>query len=461
MKNNNQQKSPGCLYILFNVFVVMPFLLFLIFFAFALLITICSKVHPAVLVLILIAIVAAAGYVLYKKHEKKKQAEENHTETVLQRTVDYPDPVKREPRQAPQPPDGLYEQDHLAKLAADQDARRAADAHYQFINPAPKPKEPLPNEGVRIALRTLEEAKQKRDAENAHYGTVFLDIETTSYNDNSAKYDNDILQVSIIDENEDVLIDQYCKPRKKESWENASKINSIYFSAVSDCPRFLDVKPYVQDIFERADKIVVFDYYFVKDYLEKYKFDLHKFRLTTPVYELRQYNVAHGIENPKWMTLENAADQFDLIYDRNNSLEDARAILKIYNFIEEQNNAVKKERSENKIDNSVKQKYKQNVNADKNGYFYGKKIAFIDDVSIPKEKAFEEVSNRGAIIRLTVSPTLDILVCGSRSVMMSYKYGEKSNEQKKAEQLNENGAHIEIMSAQKFIELLNQPAGRN
>lgn len=453
---NNQQKSPGCLYILFCVFVWMPFLVALIFFVFAFLLEICSKVHPAVLVLVLVAIVAAAGYVLYKKHEKKKQAEqnhietvlqrtvaysdpikresyqekhekkkqaeENHTETVLQRTVDYPDPVKREPRQAPQPPDGLYELDHLAKLAADQDARRAA---------------------------------------NAHYGTVFLDIETTSYNDNSAKYDNDILQVSIIDENEDVLIDQYCKPRKKESWENASKINSIYFSAVSDCPRFLDVKPYVQDIFERADKIVVFDYYFVKDYLEKYKFDLHKFRLTTPVYDLRQYNVAHGIENPKWMTLENAADQFDLIYDRNNSLEDARAILKIYNFIEEQNNAVKKERSENKIDNSVKQKYKQNVNADKNGYFYGKKIAFIDDVSIPKEKAFEEVSNRGAIIRLTVSPTLDILVCGSRSVMMSYKYGEKSNEQKKAEQLNENGAHIEIMSAQKFIELLNQPAGRN
>lgn len=422
MKNNNQQKSPGCLYILFCVFVWMPFLVALIFFAFALLITICSKLHPAVLVLILIAVVAAAGYALYKKHEKKKQAEENHTETILQRTVDYPDPIKREPRQAPQPPDSLYEQDHLAKLAADQDARRAA---------------------------------------NAHYGTVFLDIETTSYNDNSAKYDNDILQVSIIDENGDVLIDQYCKPRKKESWENASKINSIYFSAVSDCPRFLDVKPYVQDIFERADKIVVFDYYFVKDYLEKYKFDLHKFCLTTPVYELRQYNVAHGIENPKWMTLENAADQFDLIYDRNNSLEDARAILKIYNFIEEQNNAVKKERSENKIDNSVKQKYKQNVNADKNGYFYGKKIAFIDDVSIPKEKAFEEVSNRGAIIRLTVSPTLDILVCGSRSVMMSYKYGEKSNEQKKAEQLNENGAHIEIMSAQKFIELLNQSAGGN
>ena len=422
MKNNNQQKSPGCLYILFCVFVWMPFLTIVLSFVFLFLLSICSKAHPAVLVLILIAIVVTAGYTIYKKHEKKKQAEQNHIETVLQRTVDYPDPVKREPRQAPHPPDGLYEQDHLTKLAADQDARRAADAHYS---------------------------------------TVFLDIETTSYNDNSAKYDNDILQVSIIDENEDVLIDQYCKPRKKESWENASKINSIYFSAVSDCPRFLDVKPYVQDIFERADKIVVFDYYFVKDYLEKYKFDLHKFRLTTPVYELRQYNVAHGIENPKWMTLENAADQFDLIYDRNNSLEDARAILKIYNFIEEQNNAVKKERSENKIDNSVKQKYKQNVNADKNGYFYGKKIAFIDDVSIPKEKAFEEVSNRGAIIRLTVSPTLDILVCGSRSVMMSYKYGEKSNKQKKAEQLNENGAHIEIMSAQKFIELLNQPAGRN
>ena len=71
MKNNNQQKSPGCLYILFCVFVWMPFLLILVAFSFMLLVEICSKLHPAVLVLILIAIVAAAGYVLYKKHEKK------------------------------------------------------------------------------------------------------------------------------------------------------------------------------------------------------------------------------------------------------------------------------------------------------------------------------------------------------------------------------------------------------
>ena len=68
MKNNNQQKSPGCLYILLGVFVWMPFLLFLVFFIFAFLLEICSKVHPAVLVLILIAVVAAAGYVLYKNH---------------------------------------------------------------------------------------------------------------------------------------------------------------------------------------------------------------------------------------------------------------------------------------------------------------------------------------------------------------------------------------------------------
>ena len=84
---NNQQKSPGCLYILFCVFVWMPFLVALIFFAFAFLITICSKVHPAVLVLILIAVVAAAGYTLYKKHEKKKQAEQNHIDTVLQQAM--------------------------------------------------------------------------------------------------------------------------------------------------------------------------------------------------------------------------------------------------------------------------------------------------------------------------------------------------------------------------------------
>ena len=107
MKNNNQQKSPGCLYILFNVFVVIPFLVFLVFFVFAFLLQICSKLHPAVLVLILIAIVAAVGYALYKKHEKKKQADQNHIETVLQRTVDSTHPVITAPRQEPQPPQGL------------------------------------------------------------------------------------------------------------------------------------------------------------------------------------------------------------------------------------------------------------------------------------------------------------------------------------------------------------------
>lgn len=383
------------------------------------------------------------------KQKKKKEQEKNHIDTVLQKTVNYPKPIEKANQLNTKPKNNIALEETLNSPIFYQDDSKKLDAKTK------KPPKRMPED----YLSDLQLDKEKREQENAHYNAIFLDIETTSYNDNCAKYDNDILQVSIIDENQNVLINQYCKPRKKESWENASKINSIYFSTVCDCPRFLDVKPYVQDIFKRTDKIVVFDYYFVKDYLEKYKFDVHKFCFTTPVYELRQYNIAHGIENPKWMTLEIAADQLGLIYDRNNSLEDAKAILKIYNFIEEQNSAVEKEKAENKIDNSVKQKYKQNVNADKNGYFYGKKIAFIDNISIPKEKAFEKVSSKGAIIRLTISPTLDILVCGSRSVMMSYKYGEKSNEQKKAEQLNENGAHIEIMSAQKFMELLNSPAG--
>ena len=221
---NNQQKSPGCLYILFNVFVVMPFLVFLVFFVFAFLFTLCSKVHPAVLVLILIAVVAAAGYALYKKHEKKKQAEQNHIETVLQRTVDYPDPVKREPRQAPQPPDGLYEQDHLAKLAADQDARRAADAHYQ---------------------------------------AVVIDFETTGLNCDT----DEILQVSIIDQDENVLINQYCRAVRHNSWESASSVNGIYPPRVAFCPPFEKVAPYVQDILSRADKVLAYNCSFEQSFL--------------------------------------------------------------------------------------------------------------------------------------------------------------------------------------------------
>lgn len=43
------------------------------------------------------------------------------------------------------------------------------------------------------------------------YKIVVLDLETTGFN----KYDDEIVQVSIIDQDENVLLNEYCKPEHK------------------------------------------------------------------------------------------------------------------------------------------------------------------------------------------------------------------------------------------------------
>lgn len=323
----------------------------------------------------------------------------------------------------------------------------------EFTKTVKKSKDVNQTEGAKEAIKRLEEAKQKRESEDAHYDVVFVDVEGTSYNTAER---NEILQIAIIDKNKSVLINQYCKP-KKESWERAAGINSIYPETVKNCPDFKSVKLYVEDILNRSDRIVAFDK-LVVDYLDRYKVD-RKRGIESPVYKLREYNKVMGIENPQWTTLEDAASQLGLVYDFNNALEDAKATSDIYTYVKAQEDAVKAEIARNKVDSEMKAKYAQNIDADRSNYFYNKKIAFVDSLPVSRDAAYEKVSNCGALIRLTVTPTLDILVCGTRSPMMRHIYGEISSEQKKAEKLNISGANIEIMSGEKFIKILNQIAG--
>ena len=270
---------------------------------------------------------------------------------------------------------------------------------------------------------------------------------------------NDILQISIIDPSGNVLIDQYCKPRRKTEWVKAYSVNAIPYSLVKDCPCFSEVKPYVQDILDRTNFVVTFDYNFVYYFLEKYKFDMEKIHMDSPVYRLRRYNTANGIENSKWTTLEMAARQIGISYDFDNSLEDAKAILVLYNFFKEKDAIFEKERKKRNADKSFKNIYKPSKDADPSNALYGKKIAFADELPISRQQAFEKASGLGAVVRSTIRPTLDILVCGTRSKEWAYEYGKKSSEQKKVEKLNSDGANIKIISGDAFMKMLEQPAG--
>lgn len=413
---NNQQKSPGCLYILFCVFVWMPFLVALIFFAFAFLFTLCSKVQPAVLVLVLIAIAATAGYALYKKRKKKKQAEQNHTETVLQRTVDYPDPVKREPCQAPQPPDGLYEQDHLAKLAAAQDERRAADAHYQ---------------------------------------AVVIDFETTGLNCDT----DEILQVSIIDQDENVLMNQYCRAVRHNSWESASSVNGIYPPRVAFCPPFEKVAPYVQDILSRADKVLAYNCSFEQSFLMVNGINPYILFWCDPMKEIVDYCNASSGGHRSRMALQSAARAIGYDYNAHDALEDVKATLQVHNFVAESKAPATAPTKPKSRPGHVL--YPENKKADPQHPLYGKTLVITGQLPIDREQAYLQAAALGAKVRIKLSPRTQILVCGQREEEWAERFGEKSSKIKKAEQMNAEGASIEFMSGEKFMELLHQPAGGN
>lgn len=419
MKNNNQQKSPGCLYILFCVFVWMPFLTIVLSFVFLFLLSICSKVHPAVLVLILISIVATAVYTIYKKHEKKKQAEQNHIETAFQRTVSYPDPVIREPRQAPQPPDGLYEQDHLARLAADQDARRAADAHYQ---------------------------------------AVVIDFETTGLNCDT----DEILQVSIIDQDENVLMNQYCRAVRHNSWESASSVNGIYPPRVAFCPPFEKVSPYVQDILFRADKVLAYNCSFEQSFLMVNGINPYILFWCDPMKEIVDYCNASSGGHRSRMALQSAARIIGYEYNAHDALEDVKATLQVHNF------ATKSKEVKAQAPTLTKPKsrpghvlYPENKQADPQHPLYGKTLVITGQLPIDREQASLQAAALGAKVRIKLSPRTQILVCGQREEEWAERFGEKSSKIKKAEQMNAEGASIEFMSGERFMELLHQTAGGN
>lgn len=128
-------------------------------------------------------------------------------------------------------------------------------------------------------------------------------------------------------------------------------------------------------------------------------------------------------------------------------------------FFKEKDAIFEKERKKRNADKSFKNIYKPNKDADPSNALYGKKIAFADELPISRQQAFEKASALGAVVRSTISPTLDILVCGTRSKEWAYEYGEKSSEQKKVEKLNSDGENIKIISGDAFMKMLEQPAG--
>lgn len=414
-------KEPGCVTILIKVFVIMPLLALLLMIGFMFFIVLLYQNTALGLIGL-----AFSGLMIWavmreikknkRKNDEKKSAEE--------------ETVESEPEMTFHPKDGKYPVDHIKQLEADQIARTA---------------------------------------ENAHYKIAVIDFETTGLSPEK----DEILQVSIIDEAENVLINQMCKPTHTESWERAWSVNGIYPGNVRFCPPFADVMPYVRDILSRADVVLAYNYPFEPNFLRKNGIDPDALTWgPDPMREMvNYYNMAQG-RSLKKMSLHWAADIIGYKYNPHDAAEDVKATLHVYNFTREHLEETQallqahaeeeakraKEEAERKARRG-KVMYPENKNADPRHPLYGKNLVITGQLPIDRDEASKKAANLGAKVRLQVSPRTQILVCGQREAEWEKLYGAKSYKVKKVEQMNAEGANVEIMSGQRFMELLDQPAG--
>lgn len=174
---------------------------------------------------------------------------------------------------------------------------------------------------------------------------IVLDTETTGLN----AAEDEILQVSIIDNEGAVLFDSYIKPTQHTEWAEAERIHHITPEMVADAPTIAEVMPEINDILNRYDKIVGYNLKFDKAFLENNGAEFLSteyadvMKMFAPIYG--EWNDQRG--SYKWQKLTIAADYYGYDWsehkEAHNSLGDCYATLHVYKEI---NEVIKNRKSE-------------------------------------------------------------------------------------------------------------------
>lgn len=156
---------------------------------------------------------------------------------------------------------------------------------------------------------------------------IVIDTETTGLN----AAEDELLQVSIIDNEGAVLFDSYIRPTQHTEWAEAERVNHITPEMVADAPTIAEVMPEINDILKRYDKIVGYNVRFDADFLKNNGAEFAD--NTNFVDSMKIFSLYFSADN-KRCKLTEAADYF--CYDwsehkeAHNSLGDCFATLYVY-----------------------------------------------------------------------------------------------------------------------------------
>lgn len=168
-------------------------------------------------------------------------------------------------------------------------------------------------------------------------GIIVFDTETTGL----VPDQDEILQISIIDGDGNVLIDEYVKPYWTTDWYDAQDINGISQYMVANARYPHELIPKVKGIFESAKLCIAYNIPFDIGMLEKWGMQLES--MTCEWYDVMTvFSVIYGEWSDyyggyKWKKLRSCAEYFGYMPDGDyhNSLEDVKATLYCYDQIQE------------------------------------------------------------------------------------------------------------------------------
>ena len=189
-----------------------------------------------------------------------------------------------------------------------------------------------------LEQKKLRELEEKR-LQHCKYDFVVIDFETTGFNapdpfSDRKRYD-EILSVSIIDNNGNELLNTYCQPKIRKTWKSAEETHGITPAMVKGCPSFEEVLPQVKDILCSSKYVLAYNIDFERSFLEGYDISaLEKEYSLIPNLvwgpdPMLMYTAYAG--KIKWQKLTTAARHFKYKYNAHDSLEDVKATLFVYN----------------------------------------------------------------------------------------------------------------------------------
>ena len=163
------------------------------------------------------------------------------------------------------------------------------------------------------------------------YRYIVIDTETTGLD----PIVDELLQVSIIDNNGNTLFDEFVKPLLTTRWDEAMAVNGITPVMVSNKPSILEFKQELINIINSADKIVGYNTQFDLDFLSSVGIENEKAEVVDVMQDFAEvYGEWNDNDNCyKFHNLTTCAFYYG--YDWNNdkahnSLSDCRATLFCY-----------------------------------------------------------------------------------------------------------------------------------